>query len=104
MGGLCALAVGLARCDPRRQGASGRAVPSWPGCGWLSSAGTLGVGPGRVSEAVRGPSVKTSGDDGLSWDQEAVTGVRGLALLRSATWAGGPAAPAGAGLIGGGWP
>jgi hypothetical protein len=45
------------------------------------------------------PSVQTSGDDGLAWDQRAVTGVRGLALLRSATWAGGLTAPAGTGLI-----
>jgi len=61
-------------------------------------------GPGRVSVAVRGPSVKTSGDDGLAWDQGAVTGVRGLALLRSATWAGGLTAPAGTGLIREDWP
>ena len=67
--GLCALAVGLARCNPRRQDASGRAAPAWPGSGWLSSAGTLGVRARAVSEAVRGPSVKTSGDDGLAWDQ-----------------------------------
>jgi hypothetical protein len=43
---LCALAVGLVRCNPRRHGTSGRAAPAWRGRGWLSSAGTLGVGPG----------------------------------------------------------
>ena len=66
---LCALAVSLARCDLRRQGAFSRAVPAWPGCGWSSSAGALGVGLGRVSEAVRGPSTKMSDDDGLAWDK-----------------------------------
>jgi len=30
---LCAVAVGLARCDPRRQGASGRAAPAWRAVG-----------------------------------------------------------------------
>jgi hypothetical protein len=34
--------------------------------------------------------------------QGAVPGVRGLALLRSASWAGGPAAPLGTGMIRGG--
>jgi hypothetical protein len=59
-----------------------------PGGLWVVvSGGDAGrPGPGRVSEAVRGPSVRTSGDDGLARDQGAVTGVRGLALLRSATW------------------
>lgn len=114
-------AASAAQMISRRLSASGRPYPPWrsawcgairggkmrsAGSGSLAGlwvvvfGGTAGrPGPGRVSEAVRGPSVKTSGDDGLVWDQGAVTGVRGLALLRSATWAGGPTAPAGTGLI-----